>query len=147
MKTGVELIGAEDVIRNLGFFQFRARREVRAAVSEGAAAIEAGAKARVPSKSGETRRSIRTIFRRTGLEATVGTGYWVARFIHFGTKPHRIKTKKHKALLMEIGGEALYRKTAEHPGTPAIPFLERAWEQERGRFTQRLARALRKAGA
>jgi HK97 gp10 family phage protein len=143
----MKLIGAEDVIGGLGFFQRRARQEVRGAVKDGSAAIEAGAKARVPTKSGKTRRSIRTIFRRKGLEATVGTGYYVARFIHFGTKPHRIKTRKHQALELEVGGEAMYRNSVEHPGIPANPFLERAYEQERGQLLSRFKRALRKAGA
>lgn len=113
MKYRVEVEGAEEVIGRLALFNMAGRREVRKAVYDSSNELLGMAKATVPVESGETQRSLRTIFRRGGLEATVGSGYYVARFVHWGTK-----------------------------NMPGRPFLANAWEIERPLYVARLRKAL-----
>lgn len=85
-KTFVELEGQDDIRRAFARLEFAALREVKVVIVDSAEEIEREAKARVPVLSGKTKKSIKTIIRDAGLAATIGSGYFLARFIEQGTK-------------------------------------------------------------
>lgn len=127
-KTYVELEGQEDIRRAFSQLKLGALSRVKSVVADSAEEIEREAKARCPVSepstkgakappSGTTRKSIKTIIRDFGLAATIGSGYFVARFIEQGVR-----------------------------GRPAKPFMNPAFELVRPKFLRRLADALNKAG-
>ena len=116
-KTYVELAGQDDLRRAMAQLRFSALRNAVAVVRDSAEDIEREAKARVAVASGETRDSIKTIYRDGGLAATIGTGYFLGRFIEQGTRK-----------------------------MPARPFLNPAFQMVRPKFLQRLDAALNAAG-
>ncbi len=132
-KTYVELEGVEELHRAFARLELGVLREVKGVVAMSAAEIEAEAKARVPVRAanpaypvskakaaqprGMTRDKIKTILRDGGLGASIGTAYFIARFLEQGTK-----------------------KMA------ARPFLNPAFQLVRPKYLERLSAALNKAG-
>lgn len=129
----VELEGREELRAALDRFDVAAIREAKTAVAVSAQEIEREAKMRAPVRAlipdykisaakasqapgSNVRNRIKTILRDAGLTATIGTGYFVARFVEFGT-----------------------RKMS------ARPFLGPAFEIMRPKYLQRLRDALNRA--
>jgi HK97 gp10 family phage protein len=141
----VETEGQQDILRALAAFRLGAIAEVKEAVQETAEATLDGAKSRAPVDAGDLRESLRVIYRQGGLSATVGTGYYIARFVEFGTARHTIprKTKKGKVVL-KIGDR--FAMSATHPGQPARPFLTPSYAEQRPKYIGRIREALEQAG-
>ena len=78
---------------------------------------EPGTKSAKQPPPGTTRKSIRTIIRDFGLSATIGSGWFVARFIEQGVM-----------------------------GRPARPFLNPAFQIVRPKYLARVEAAVGKAG-
>lgn len=129
----VELEGQEELRAALKSFNVEAIRASKEAIALSAREIEREAKQRAPvraivpdypisvKKSAEApgsnvRDRIKTILRDAGLTATIGTAYFVARFVEFGT------SKMH-----------------------ARPFMGPAFEVMRPRYLTRLRDALNQA--
>jgi len=49
-------------------------------------------------------------------------------FVHEGTAPHIIRARQGKALRFEIDGTVFYRRSVNHPGTEAQPFMEAGFQ-------------------
>jgi HK97 gp10 family phage protein len=141
----VTVVGAEMLQKALSELDAAAINRVREAIAESATEILSEAKSRVASKTGQTRRSIKAKYKNDGLLAEIGTNWYVARFLEFGTKASiakpRVKGGK-KALTI---GDNIRRK-ANIPAMPARPFLNPAFEFVRPRYLGRLEVALRQAG-
>lgn len=117
-KTYVELEGQEDLRRAFARLDFAALRRVRVqAIEPSAEEIEAEAKARVAVASGETRDSIKIIYYDKGMSASIGSGYFNARFIEQGTSKQ-----------------------------PARPFLNPAYQAVRSKYLRAVEDALNDAG-
>lgn len=127
-KTYVELEGQDGIRRAFARLELGALVRVRGQIQVSAEKIEAGAKARCPVSdpatkgadappSGTTRESIRTIYRDGGLAASIGSGWFVARFIEQGVN-----------------------------GRPATPFLNPAFQEERPNYLTGVEAALNTAG-
>ena len=128
-KTFIEMEGVEAIHRALAQLKLSALRDVIRVVAASAAVIERDAKAACPVSepatkgaknpypSGTTRSSIRTILRDGGLTASIGSGWFVARFIEQGVN-----------------------------GRPARPFLNPAFQAERPRYLAGIESAVGKAG-
>lgn len=43
-----------------------------------------------------------------------------------GTRPHRIEARRGRALRFQAGGETLFRRAVNHPGTRPDPYLDAA---------------------
>lgn len=114
----VELEGQDDLRRAFRRLEIGALREAKDAVRVSAEEMEMEAKARAPvGESGEVKESIYTKYRELGLQATIGSGYYVARFHEFGT----VKMN-------------------------ATPFINPAFQLVRPKYLRRLAEALDTAG-
>jgi len=55
-----------------------------------------------------------------------------AAAVHDGSRPHKIKARKKKALKFQMGGRTVYAKEVRHPGAQGRPFLRMAAEEIAG---------------
>jgi HK97 gp10 family phage protein len=97
---------------------------LRAALRAGASEFRKDARQRVPVDDGDLKRSIRVTARtkRGTVYAAVKAGGRLAPHAHlveFGTKAHKIKPKKQKALA--FGGTVA--REVDHPGARPQPFM------------------------
>jgi hypothetical protein len=81
-------------------------------------------------KTGKLKRSIKSKFDAKNITAKIapwkgGRPHPLGHIVEFGTDPHPVK-----------GG-------GQHPGTPAIPFLFPAFENEKNRLVERIKDAIR----
>lgn len=60
--------------------------------------------------------------RGEGWGFTVESDY--ASIMEFGTSPHTIRPDTAEVLSFEAGGEQVFAKEVEHPGTPALLFVQ-----------------------
>lgn len=100
---------------------------MRSALRAGANVIKDEAKANVPVKLGNLRKSVRvsTGSKAGSVFATVKAGNkraWYWRFVEFGTASHLIMPKNARALA--VGGVVVEK--IEHPGATASPFMRPA---------------------
>lgn len=94
--------------------------------------VLARAKVLAPVRTGRLRASGRIDVRITNIGPTGSVTFPMsyARFVHEGTRAHVIRAKKKKALKFKgMGGQVIFRKQVNHPGTKPHPFLERALEE------------------
>jgi HK97 gp10 family phage protein len=136
----VRVDGIEEAIRRLSALDRNARRRVVSfAVRAGLRVALQRAKEEVPVRTGGLRASLRIASLRLDRASGTVTGHvqagkkskrmekkgltaYYAHMVTGGTRPHQIQPHKTKALL--IGGK--YAASAQHPGTSANPFMERA---------------------
>lgn len=82
---------------------------------------------RVPVDSGELRRSLSV--RVEADRVLVGPTAPYAGYVEFGTRPHEIKPKKSGGVLVfNAGGQKVYARVVNHPGTKPQPFVRPAFE-------------------
>jgi HK97 gp10 family phage protein len=104
---------------------------MRAALRAGANEIKDGAKAGVPVKTGNLRKSLGVT---TGSKGGVVTAKLKARgklapyatLVEFGTRPHKIKPKKKGGLT--VGGNIVAE--VDHPGARPRPFMRPAFDSK-----------------
>lgn len=79
-------------------------------------------------------------------------GWWIghdprvaphAIFAHWGTKPHKIRPNKKKALRWPAGSMFAFAKEVNHPGYEGDPWMNRAAAQAPHIFAAQLARRLK----
>lgn len=133
LLTYVELEGQEELRAALARFEVSAIREAKNGIAATAAEIQAEAKSRAPVRAvvpdypisdakareapgSNIRNRIKTVMRDSGLTASIGTYFHVARYVEFGT-----------------------RKMS------ARPFMGPAFEIVRPKFLQRMREALSRA--
>lgn len=97
------------------------RNIMRGALRAGAKVFEAGAKRRVPVRSGKTKKAIRVSVKvvKGRIVATIRAGGQIPVWLEMGTNAHFIKAKKAESL--SFGGTA--REGVEHPGSQKHPFM------------------------
>jgi HK97 gp10 family phage protein len=89
--------------------------------------ILAEMEARVPVKTGRLRTSLS--IRVDTDKVTIGPDTPYAGYVEFGTKPHQIRPKKPGGVLMfTMGGQKVFARSVQHPGTRAQPYVRPAFE-------------------
>lgn len=107
-------------------------------------------------RTGELLDSVDFRIGAKGLSATVGPGakmgkerrglvQAVARWLEFGTAPHALGQGDTRANKAQRKKERFTLGAAQHPGTPARPWLIPAWIARREPMRRRLREATRKA--
>lgn len=91
------------------------------------------AKILCPVDTGRLRASIkgragRTWTLRPQFTVTANTDY--AKYVHDGTRPHRIPARPDGVLRFIWNGRVTYARYVQHPGTDPRPFLDRALREE-----------------
>ena len=87
------------------------------------------AKVLAPVDTGRLRASIRVEARRTfTLRSvyTIGSDVEYAAMVNDGTRPHVIRPRNRQVLRFRVGGQVVFARVVNHPGTRARPFLDRA---------------------
>ena len=80
-----------------------------------------------PKKTGRLRESILVRRRRRGYEVVMGGSKApYAPIIELGSRPHRIRARRCKALRFEVDGEIVYAKYVTHPGTKPQRIMARS---------------------
>lgn len=133
---------------------------VRFALRAGANVIKQAAIANAPIRSGLLKSTIKASAKRVangevvvsvkaGSRQKGGGGAFYAHMVEFGTKPHQIRSRTGKILV--IGFSGITRKVM-HPGSPPKPFMHRAltyrdaaYDQIVIEATKRMKTAVRRA--
>jgi hypothetical protein len=68
-----------------------------------------------------------------------------ASFVHNGTPKHTITAKDGGVLRFQVNGRWVSKKSVEHPGTKASPFIQSAADAAQGPLASRLEAAAKKA--
>lgn len=68
-----------------------------------------------------------------------------ALFVHWGTRPHKIRPKKRKTLRWASGGKFIFAREVNHPGYKGDPYLIRAADAAVRRFDQIVNQATKQA--
>lgn len=102
----------QGVLQNIERYNTRQAVKVEQAVSTSTKNIAKGARQRVPIRTGDLKKSVRSNFDIRKIQGTVRAKEFYAHMIEFGTKPHNIGN-------------------GHHPGTTARPFLRPAYEDEK----------------
>lgn len=106
----------------------RARSEAsQLELREGARQVVNRAKVLTPVDTGRLRASIKST--TTVYKSTISTNVKYAKFVHDGTNPHIIRPVRRQALRFTVGGQVVFAKFVNHPGTRSRPFLTRALRQ------------------
>ena len=114
--------------------------ELPRAMGDIARYIEREAKVRTPVDTGTLRASIASVVEEiaAGYRALVGTNTEYAAEVEFGTGPHTITGTP---LRFTVGGEVVFARSVDHPGTPAQPYLSPALRNSERYITERLQEA------
>jgi Bacteriophage HK97-gp10, putative tail-component len=119
-------------------------RQLAADVRTSAIEVATALTALIPRKSGKTLAQLKIKTKNKGLTARIGVygdrGF-IARFLNFGTKPHRIFARNGGALALASGK---YATQVMHPGIKPLNFLK-AIDGLRDRVQQRFGAGLRVA--
>lgn len=84
-------------------------------------AVLARARANAPKRTGFMSRSIRAQVQKRS--ATIISPAPYSLFVEKGTRPHVILPVRASVLAFEVGGQMVFAKKVNHPGTKAQPFL------------------------
>lgn len=132
MAESFEVKGLKELEAALDALPANVERNVaRGALRAGANVLRDEARRLAPVKSGLLQKFIRVVQRRGApgrlmvnvVAGGSGAGKpWYARFLEYGTAPHRIEAKKGGALF--IGGH--FVKGLDHPGAAPHPFMRPA---------------------
>lgn len=86
-----------------------------------------------PQKTGQLRRGNQSEVVASGDYGRVFNQVPYANYVHGGTRPHVIRPRSPGGVLaFKIGGQMVFTKRVNHPGTKANPFYDRAIEQSEG---------------
>lgn len=66
--------------------------------------------------------------------------------VHEGTSARRIYPTNARALRFEVGGQEIFAKWVDHPGTAPNPYADRAIDKARGRADEFMQLAMQQAG-
>lgn len=113
-------------------FRVEIRRAASADAERVARQVAVRAKRLVPVRTGKTRDSIRVVKGSSWRGPTwsvVVMNTPIGEFLEEGTRPHKIRARRAKALRFEIGGRVVYARVVNHPGTKATHFLSNAMRQ------------------
>lgn len=158
---GGKIQGADRLRRKLKAIPEAARASLISAMEAGADDVVRLARGLVPVDDGDLRDSIgwtwgdppkgaivitraRPRKNDSDIRLTVYAGNdkaFYARWLEFGTAPHKIKAKNYPAL----GRDGRFGPEVDHPGKAAQPFFFPAWRAERKRMRAKLRRAITKA--
>jgi hypothetical protein len=131
-----------------------AAKELRTELNKSLRAIQVDARlhhrfSQAPGHTGQLVRSIQEDVEQSGLSGKVWLEESVApygKFVHDGTKPHRI-LPKNKPLLYFVSkkqGHLIGSKGVNHPGTKPDPFLYQAFNRQLPYFLARVRGAAKR---
>lgn len=149
MQLSIDIKGLDEVMSRLDRITPGAQKQLRQAMGDAVSYIQTSAREhhKFITRSEEAERSIKTTIRsgRDSLVGTVGTTRKITIFLHQGTPRHKIVPKRKLALRWTAGGDFVFAKRVNHPGTDKDPFLFDAARREQRRVITRFERAIARA--
>ena len=142
MKVSVRITGTEAVRRML---EQIGRAPALKALAKTAEDLEqyAAEQASTHNKTGAIVRS--TYLRRVSGGWEIGHDPQVAPhalFVHWGTRPHKIRPSRKKILRWPAGGKFIFAREVNHPGYKGDPWLVRAAQQAPAIFERHVSEQL-----
>lgn len=140
MTGSVKLKGVGDLKKKFAKLAAKAQNKIgRRGLAEAAKVYRKEMRTRAPKDTGKLRKSIRYKIRRQrrglfrGRVGVTGEAYY-ARFIEYGSSPHRIpskttgrgRNKKESTARVSFDGGVYI--SVQHPGTAAKPFIRPAFD-------------------
>lgn len=123
--------------------------EIKDAMQDSANILEKEMRSRAPRDTGNMVDHISSFVSKNGMRAEAGfrgkrdkKAAWYARFVEFGTKSHQIKPATKEVL---AGDGVVFGASAEHPGTPARPFIQPSWDAKKPEVVARVGKAIQKS--
>lgn len=138
----IKVSGTDDVVRALQSLGIDVANGLEAICDAGAAVVQDAIKANAPGEiAAEVVRETTTKSRK---RVTVSTGpskdAFYARFLEYGVSPHKITATNAKALII---GADLFRKSVNHPGHAAQPFVRPAFDGTKDQAEDKIAGEIR----
>lgn len=96
----------------------------------------------VPVNTGALRTSITEMVSGSPPVGTVSVGQPYGVYMEYGTRPHVIMPVNAKALRFISGGQVVFAKMVNHPGTAPRPFMGPALEQNLSTIQDNFQRAI-----
>ena len=146
--------GLSECLRDIDKYNARCRLAVEGALRRGTKRVARGARRRVPSKSGNLKRSITSSFKTTTLVGYARAKQPHAHLVEFGAKPvDNVRPKKAKYLqiptddLTRYKGDKkyLYLKKVDIPKRKAKPFMLPAFNDEKDNIVADVKKGLQNA--
>ena len=88
-----------------------------------------------PRKTGTLKRSIQSEVDAGNLIGRVFTNLKYSRMVEEGTRPHKIKARRVKALHFMWNGKPAFFKSVNHPGTRGQFYMRNAFDKWKNRIT------------
>jgi phage gpG-like protein len=150
----LKVIGAKTVIDRFRKAASDSKSEARKLLLDAGALIERSAKKKVSgpvlnARTGRLRRSIHARAQGTGIDAvvTVGSTVEYAAIHEFGgkTPPRTILPRRAKALRFGAGGQTIFARRVNHPGSriPEKPYMRPSLEESREKIERLIGRAFK----
>ena len=146
-KLRVKIEGVSDVVAQIKRRGGNVTQALETILNAAAEPIQDAATANVRGISQRTADAMtkETIVKRGGrVEVHIGPVHkraWYAHIIEFGARPHRIVPRRAKALRFINGA---LRRRANHPGSPARPFMRPAFDNRQAEAKQIAANEIKK---
>ena len=143
-----EITGQVQTNRNLG--KWFESINLETLIHNAAEPITNAAISNAPDLSGNLRQNIKQETLKIGdTFITVGIGpdddeAWYARFVEFGTGPHRIERNAARGL--EIENDDIFASNADHPGAKSQPFLRPALDENSDKVIDSIKKEVLKNG-
>lgn len=146
MSMRVEIVGVEKVVAELRRRQLDVRAGVERICHAGATVVREAIETRAPGSIADEIVQETTGRRLSAVEVSVGPSVaaYIAKFLEFGTKPHRIpkaRSRKRRKVLKFAGRYAAW---ANHPGARKRPFVRPGYEASKGGAQSAMGRETKK---
>ncbi|SMC63239.1 HK97 gp10 family phage protein [Sporomusa malonica] len=142
----------KEALSNIGKYDVKTAVEIEQAVSESTKAIGKGARSRVPVRSGNLKKKIRTSFNVKKVEGTIAAKSSYAHLPEFGAGTATVKPGPGKKALtiggMSYGplmpGQKHFAASAKIPARKKQPYMQPSYEAEVPTLIRRVTQAVKK---
>jgi len=142
MRITCKTKGVPEILKKIDKYNAETTQNISAVVNGSLKNIAKGARARMPKgKTGNLRKGLKKSFSKKNLSGFVKEKAFHSHLIEFGTRPHKIRIKRKKVLVIE-GGMA--GKEVMHPGAKPHPFMAPAYYAEKRNYVSGLIKAVNK---
>lgn len=139
-KNRVAVLGVDDAVATLAQLGVDISKALEAVTHAGAAVLQDGIEQHAPTTFDTARKTESKTPRRVRVVTGPIEDHWYVRFFEFGATPHTITAKGAQAITLD---ENLFRRSANHPGMAAQPFMRPAYDGNRQNAEQTIAARVR----
>ena len=129
----IELQGVAELVATLEQIGADVQGVVEQIALAAAVPVAKAIEAKAPGDIGQSIVTATTEKSKKRVTVSVGPDKkkWIARFLEYGTSPHAITADEKKALKLYPLGD-VFRRSVNHPGMAAQPFMRPAFDETQG---------------